>query len=89
MANPVALFHFRLSADHGIGRIALLRLWSQACRSKEVAVNRVESGSGCGKVHTYSLFGPAKNLDVQDTENRMRDSLSKALPKATFVLHRY
>lgn len=89
MANPVALFHFRLSAEHGIGRVALLKLWSLACQSAEVAVNRVESGSGSGRVHTYSLFGPIKNLDVQVAENRMRDSLSKALPKAAVVLRRY
>ncbi|MBR0345320.1 MAG: hypothetical protein IJI03_08680 [Rudaea sp.] len=89
MASPVALFHFRLNADHGIGRVELLKLWAQACHSTEVSVSRVESGSGSGKVHTYSLFGPTKNLDIRDAENRMRDSLAKALPKAALVLRRY
>jgi hypothetical protein len=85
----MALFHFRLSADHGIGRMELLKLWSQACQSKEVTVSRVESGNGCGKTHTYSLFGPAKNLDILNVENRMRDSLTRALPKFPVVLRRY
>ena len=89
MASPVALFHFRLNADHGIGRVQLLKLWAQACHSTDVSVSRVESGSGSGKVHTYSLFGPTKNLDIRDAENRMRDSLAKALPKAALVLRRY
>lgn len=89
MANPVALLHFRLNAAQGIGRVELLRLWSQACRSTDVAVSRAESGQGHGRTHTYSLFGPARNLDIQDVENRIQDSLMKALPKATFVLRHY
>jgi hypothetical protein len=89
MPIPVALFHFRLGANHGIGRVQLLHLWSAACRSNEVAVSRVESGSGHGKMHTYSLLGPPKNLNIQEVEDRTRDSLTRALPKATFVLSRY
>lgn len=89
MPTPVALFHFRLRASQGIGRIELLRLWSDACKSKEVAVNRVESGNDQGRTHTYSLLGPTKNLNIQDVENRIRASLVKSLPKATFVLSRY
>lgn len=89
MTTPVALFHFRLRAAHGIGRVELLNLWSAACHSNEVAVSRAESGSGHGKMHTYSLLGPSKNLNVQEVENRIRDSLMRALPKATFVLTRY
>lgn len=90
MTNPAALFHFRLSGGHGIGRVELLKLWSAACRSTEVAVARTESGSAAGHpAHTYSLFGPAKKVDIHDVENRMRSSLTVALPKATFVLARY
>lgn len=89
MANPVALFHFRLDSNHGIGRIELLKLWAAACRSNDVAVSRVESGGGYRRTHTYSLSGPAKNVNIEDAENRMQDSLSTALPKAAFVLRRY
>ena len=90
MIHPAALFHFRLSGGHSIGRLELLRMWSAVCRSKEVAVSRVESGSGEGQAaHTYSLFGPAKNLDVLEIESRMREALTVALPRATFVLTRY
>jgi len=90
MASPAALFHFRLSGGHGIGRGELLRLWAAACRSREVSVARVESGNASGQLaHTYSLFGPAKKLDIPDVENRLRHSLAVALPKATFVLARY
>lgn len=88
MANPVVLFHFRLDASRGIGRTELLKLWSAACRSNDVAVSRVESSGGFRKTHTYSLLGPPKNVNIEDAENRMHDSLSAALPKATFVLHR-
>ena len=89
MVNPVALFHFRLGASHGIGRVQLLSLWSAACQSKEVAVSRAESGSGHGKTHTYSLLGPPKNLNIQEVENRLHDSLVRALPKTRLVLNRY
>jgi len=89
MANPVALFHFRLDASHGIGRRDLLKLWSAACGSNDVAVSRVESGGGYCRAHTYSLLGPARSVNIEDAENRMHDSLSTALPKATFVLRRY
>lgn len=89
MANPVALFHFRLGASDGIGRIQLLNLWSAACESKEVAVSREESGSGHGKTHTYSLLGPSKNLNITEVEHRLHDSLVRALPKARLVLNRY
>jgi len=90
MTHPAALFHFRLSGGHSIGRAELLKLWSAACRSGDVAVSRVESASGFGQTgHTYSLFGPNKSLNLLDTETRMRDALAFALPKATFVLSRY
>jgi len=90
MTNPAALFHFRLSGGHGIGRGELLRLWAAACRCSEVSVARVESGSVSGQAaHTYSLFGPAKKIDIPDVESRIRNSLTVALPKATFVLTRY
>ena len=89
VANLVALFHFRLDTHHGIGRRELLKLWSAACRSDEVAVSRVESAGSSRKTHTYSLLGSAKNVNIQDAENRIHDSLLKALPKATFVLRRY
>ena len=90
MTLPAALFHFRLNGGHGIGRVELLRIWSTACCSKDVAVSRVESGSNCGQAaHTYSLFGPARILNMHDIETRMRDALVAALPKATFVLNRY
>ena len=90
MTNPAALFHFRLSGGHGIGRVELLKLWSDACRSSEVSVTRTESGSAAGQpAHTYSLLGPAKKVDIHEVEHRMRSSLTVALPKATFVLARY
>ena len=89
MIHPAALFHFRLSGGHGIGRRELLKLWSAACRSSDIAVSRVESGSGGQVAHTYSLFGPARSLDIHDVETRMREALSTALPKASFVLNRY
>lgn len=89
MPTIVALFHFRLRASDGIGRVELLNLWSAACQSNEVAVTRRESGSGHGKMHTYSLLGPSKNLNIQEVENRMRDSLIKALPKASLALSKY
>lgn len=90
MTHPAALFHFRLSGGHSIGRRELLRLWSAACRSSEVAVSRVESGAGHGQVgHIYSLFGPSRIPDLHDIENRMRDALTFVLPRATFVLSRY
>jgi hypothetical protein len=89
VANLVALFHFRLDTHHGIGRRELLKLWSEACRSDEVDVSRVESAGSSRKTHTYSLLGSAKNVNIQDAENRIHDSLLKALPKATFVLRRY
>ena len=89
MANPVALFHFRLDASHGIGRIELLKLWSAACGSNDVAVTRVESGGGYRRTHTYSLLGPTKNVNIDDAEIRIHDSLATALPKAAFVLRRY
>ena len=90
MAHPAALFHFRLSGGHGIGRRELLRLWSAACHSSDVGVSRVESGNVSGEpAHTYSLFGPIKQLDLHEVETRMRESLMTALPKATFVLSRY
>ena len=90
MTNPAALFRFRLSGGHSIGRVELLKLWAAACRSREVAVSRVESGAGFGQLgHTYSLFGPARMGDLFDVEHRLRDSLTSALPKATFVLTRY
>ena len=90
MAHPAALFHFRLSGGHSIGRAELLRLWSGACGSKDVAVSRVESGGSHGQAsHTYSLFGPTKVSATLDIETRMRDALSVALPKATFALSRY
>ena len=90
MIHPAALFHFRLSGGHSIGRSKLLRMWSAACGSKDVAVSRVESGNSNGQTaHTYSLFGPAKDLSIYDIEVRMRDALTLALPKATFVLSRY
>lgn len=89
MANPVALLHFRLEASHGIGRAELLELWSSACRSNDVAVSRAESGSDHRKMHTYSLLGPTKNLNIEDATNRMHDFLSQARPKATILLRRY
>lgn len=90
MIHPAALFHFRLSGGHSIGRRELLQMWSGVCRSKDVAVSRVESGSGSGQAaHTYSLFGPAKDLNVHELETRMRDALTVALPRATFMLSRY
>jgi hypothetical protein len=89
MIHPAALFHFRLSGGRGIGRRELLTLWSAACRSDDVAVSRVESGSALGAVaHTYSLFGPNRSLDIQDVETRMRAALEKTLPRATIVLNR-
>ncbi|MDE1885504.1 MAG: hypothetical protein KGH92_06300 [Xanthomonadaceae bacterium] len=88
--RPAAMFHFRLSGGHGIGRLELLKLWSAACRSSDVAVSRVESGSVMGlAAHTYSLFGPVRNLDTRDVELRMREALARTLPKATIVLNRY
>ena len=88
MANPVALFNFRLDASNGIGRNELLKLWSAACRSEDAAVSRVESGGGYRRMHTYSLLASAKNVNIDDAENRMHDSLATALPKVTFVLRR-
>ena len=90
MAHPAALFHFRLSGGHGIGRVELLKLWSAACHSVDVAVSRVDSGNANGgSAHTYSLFGPAKQPNIYEVEARMCESLLAALPKATFVLTRY
>ena len=87
MANPAAMFNFRLSGGRGIGRIELLKLWSAACHSNDVAVSRVESGGATGEsAHTYSLFGPVKQLNIYEVETRMRESLMAALPTATFVL---
>ena len=89
MIHPAALFHFRLSGGHGIGRRELLKLWSVACCSSDVAVSRAESRGVLGPTaHTYSLFGPTKNLDVFSVERRMREALEQALPKATIVLNR-
>ena len=86
MATPVALYRFRLSSGYSIGKSELLNLWSAACRSREVAVTRVESASGFGeKGHTYSLWGSAQ-MRGPEIERRIRDSLVAALPKATIVL---
>ncbi len=90
MPNPEALFYFRLSGGHAIGRVELLRLWTAACGSNKVAVSRVESGGRREQpAHTYSLLGPAAVPDIYAVEDRMRAALMTALPKATFVLSRY
>jgi hypothetical protein len=90
MTPSIALFHFRLSGGHGIGRAELLALWSAACRSSSVDVRRTRSGNVVGSAaYTYSLFGPAKHLDTHEVELRMRQALEKALPKAGIVLSRY
>jgi len=89
MPTSVALFRFRLSGGRSIGRAELFNLWAAACRSREVAVSRVESAAGYGQTgHLYSLFGPARSIDLGDVEARMRNSLSAALPQASFVLMR-
>lgn len=90
MIHPAALFYFRLSGGHSIGRRELLKLWSVACCSSDVDVSRDESRGVSGPTaHTYSLFGPTKNLDVFNVEKRMREALERALPRATIVLNRH
>lgn len=90
MIPSVALFHFRLSGGHGIGHAQLLALWSAACRSSAVTVQRARSGNVVGSAaYTYTLFGPAKHLDTHEVETRMRAALENALPKAAIVLSRY
>ena len=39
--------------------------------------------------YTYSLFGPAKKVDIQDVEVRLRSSLTMALPKHMLPLPMY
>lgn len=86
MPTPVALFRFRLASGHSISRSDLLKLWSAACRAREVAVTRVESASGFGETgHTYSLWGSAQ-MRGPEIEKRIRDSLVAALPNAQIVL---
>ncbi len=84
--SPIAIYRFRLSAGHSISRTELFKLWSTACRSRDVSVTRMDSASGFGeRGHTYSLWGPAP-LRCPDIEKRIRDSLVAALPKAVIVL---
>ena len=86
MPTPIALYRFRLSSGHSIGRAQLLAFWSAACGSRDVAVTRVESGSGFGESgHTYSLWGSAR-MRGSEIERRIRELLVAALPKASIVL---
>lgn len=86
MPTSIALHRFRLTAGHSISRTQLFNLWAAACRSRDVSVTRVESGSGFGESgHTYSVWGSAQ-MRGPEIEQRLRDSLVAALPKATIVL---
>ncbi|MEP6484007.1 MAG: hypothetical protein ABJB01_06125 [Rudaea sp.] len=85
----LAIFRFRLSVGHSIGRVELKKLWAAACRSDDVSVSRVESASGFGEMgHTYSLQGPARMPDGAEIEQRIRSALNTLRPKATIVLIR-
>jgi len=84
--TPIALYRFRLASGHSISRTQLLNLWAAACRSRDVSVTRVESGARFGEsCHTYSVWGSAQ-MRAPEIEQRLRDSLVAALPKATIVL---
>jgi hypothetical protein len=89
MKHPAVLFRFRLSGGQSIGPDELRRLWAIACGSEEVSVSRVVSAWGSGDIgHTYSLCGPARVVASPEIEQRTRDSLTAALPKANIVLTR-
>lgn len=89
MKLPIAVFRFRLSGGQSIGPKELRRLWAAACGSEDVSVSRVVSGQGFGEIgHTYSLCGPSRVASSPQIEERTRESLNAALPKATIVLTR-
>jgi len=53
-------------------------------------VSRTEfKASSAQAGHIYSLHGPSRIADTHVVEERLRQSLLSALPKATFVLLRY
>lgn len=88
--NHVAIFRFRLSGGHSIGRAALQTIWSAACRSNDVSVGRENSGPAVygEPSHIYSLYGPPRMPNGSDIERRLHDSLAAALPKATIAITR-
>jgi hypothetical protein len=87
MNSVTAIYRFRLAKRHSIGRKELLALWQAATGLSDVAVTRVESGSGYGEEsYTYLLWGPRGT--AVETERRMSDKLKIALPEVTTRLIR-
>lgn len=88
--NHVPIFRFRLSGSHSIGRSALRRIWSAACRSDDVSVGREECGHAMygDSAYVYSLYGPPRTPNGAEIEQRLRESLVAALPRATIAITR-
>jgi len=79
------LFQFRLSSSQSIGPRALRRLWSRACQSADVSVQREIRTLGFGKsVPTYALCGPSRLDDLPVIEARLRHLLAESGLVATF-----
>ena len=85
MTHHIALFSFRLTSAQSIGPNSLRKLWSSACESDNVRVNRVPYGQG-GLAHTYSLCASPRIANLAAIETRLRRLLEAALPSAAITL---